>query len=46
MKQVIQEEKEMLVKLCKKYHLSIEQELKYKLFDDDIDRVVYVIKKY
>lgn len=46
MKQVIQEEREILVKLCKTYCLKIEKELKYKLFDDDIERVVYVIKKY
>ncbi len=46
MKQVIQEEREILVKLCKTYCLKIEKELKYKLFDDDIERVIYVIKKY
>lgn len=45
MKQVIDEEKKVLMGLCKKYHLSIEKELKYKLFDDDIERVIYVIKK-
>jgi hypothetical protein len=45
MKQVIEEEREVLKQLCKKYHLSIENELKYKLYEDDIERVIYVIKK-
>ena len=45
MKQVIEEEKEVLKQLCKKYHLSIEKEMKYKLYEDDIERVIYVIKK-
>ena len=45
MKQVIEEEKEVLKQLCKKYRLSIEKELKYKLYEDDIERVIYVIKK-
>ena len=45
MKQVIEEEKSVLKQLCKKYHLIIERELKYKLYEDDIDRVIYVIKK-
>ena len=45
MKQVIEEEKEVLKQLSKKYHLSIEKEMKYKLYEDDIERVIYVIKK-
>ena len=45
MKQVIDEEKEVLLNLCKKYHLTLEKELKYHLYDGDIDRVIYVIKK-
>jgi hypothetical protein len=45
MKQVIEEEKEVLKQLCKKYRLEIENELKYKLYEDDIERVIYVIKK-
>lgn len=39
------EEYEMLKKLCKKYKLRIEKKHKYKLFDEDIQRIIYLIKK-
>ncbi len=45
MKQEIAEERELLMELCKKYHLRLEQERKYQLFDGDISRVIYVLRK-
>ena len=45
MKQAIDEERDLLFKLCKKYHLRVEKEHLYKLFPDDIQRVIYVLKK-
>lgn len=45
MKQNIQEERELLLKLCKKYHLSLKSEIKYQLYEWDIDRIIYVIEK-
>ena len=45
MKQNIQEERELLLKLCKKYHLSLKDEIKYQLYEWDIDRIIYVIEK-
>jgi hypothetical protein len=45
MKQNIQEERELLLKLCKKYYLSLKSEIKYQLYEWDIDRIIYVIEK-
>ena len=45
MKQVIPEEKMLLQGLCPRFQLKIEQELKYQLFEGDIERVIYVLRK-
>lgn len=45
MKQEIAEERELLFQLCKRYHLILEQERKYQLFEWDIQRVIYVLRK-
>ena len=45
MKQVIPEEKRLLQDLCPRFQLKIEQELKYQLFEGDIERVIYVLRK-
>lgn len=45
MKQAIPEEKEILMDLCKKKNLSLIQEYYYTLYEGDIERVIYVIKK-
>lgn len=45
MKQEIGEEREFLLQLCKKYRLVLEQERKYQLFEWDIGRVIYVLRK-
>lgn len=45
MKQEIAEERELLLQLCKKYRLNLEQERKYQLFEGDIPRVIYVLRK-
>ena len=45
MKQKIEEERELLLSLCKKYKLSLQQEYEYQLFPEDIERVIYVLKK-
>ena len=45
MKQEITEERELLLELCKRYHLTLEQERKYQLFEGDITRVIYVLRK-
>ena len=45
MKQEIAEERELLLQLCKKYNLHLEQERKYQLFEGDIQRVIYVLRK-
>lgn len=45
MKQVIPEEKMLLQGLCPCFQLKIEQELKYQLFEGDIERVIYVLRK-
>lgn len=45
MKQEIAEERELLLTLCRKYHLVLEQEKKYQLFEGDIQRVIYVLRK-
>ncbi len=39
------EEDQLLKKLCKKYKLKIEKEFLYKLYKNDIQRVIYIIKK-
>ena len=44
-KQYDEEEKKILKKLCKQKKLSIIKEHNYKLFQWDIPRVIYIIKK-
>jgi 16S rRNA G527 N7-methylase RsmG len=38
-------EYQSLLNLCKKYKLDIKTQHKYKLFDWDIERVIYIIKR-
>lgn len=45
MKQVNGEEKEVLLDTAKKKNLALETEYNYKLFDWDIERVIYILKK-
>ncbi len=45
MKQQNDEEKQVLINEANKNKLALETEYKYKLFQDDIDRVIYVLKK-
>ena len=45
MKQVNDEEKKVLIDTAKKKNLVLENEHYYKLFDGDIDRVIYVLKR-
>lgn len=45
MKEVKPEERSLILNLCKKYHLLLEQEHYYQLFEWDIQRVIYVLKK-
>lgn len=45
MKQQNDEEKQVLINEAKKNKLALETEYKYKLFQDDINRVIYVLKK-
>lgn len=45
MKQVNKEEKEILLNIAKKKKLVLEKEYGYRLFDQDIDRVIYILKK-
>ena len=45
MKQVNDEEKKVLLNTAKKKKLVLEKEYQYKLFDWDIDRVIYILKK-
>jgi len=45
MKQKEDEERSLLLELCKKYHLSLEKEIEYSLFEEDIQRVIYVLRK-
>ena len=45
MKQVNNEEKEVLLNEAKKRKLILEAEYKYQLFDWDIERVIYVLRK-
>jgi len=45
MKQVNDEEKEVLLNEAKKKKLILEAEHKYQLFEWDIERVIYVLRK-
>ena len=45
MKQVNIEEKAVLLDIAKKKNLALETEHNYKLFDWDIERVIYILKK-
>lgn len=45
MKQVNDEEKKVLLEVAKKKNLVLEKEHRYNLFDWDIDRVIYILRK-
>ncbi len=45
MKQVNDKEKEVLLNTAKKKNLVLEKEYRYKLFEWDIDRVIYILRK-
>ena len=45
MKQVNNEERLVILNEIKKKNLTLETEHHYQLFDGDIDRVIYVLKK-
>ena len=45
MKQLNHEEKNVLLRESKKKKLTLETEYHYKLFEDDIERVIYILKK-
>lgn len=45
MKQANEEEKNVILSEAKRKNLVLETEYHYKLFDGDIDRVIYVLKK-
>ena len=45
MKQVNEEEKKVLLDVAKKKNLILEKEYEYQLFDGDISRVIYILKK-
>jgi len=45
MKQVNDEEREVLLDTAKQKNLVLEKEYSYKLFDWDIDRVIYILRK-
>ena len=45
MKQVNDEEKNIMLDIAKEKKLTFETEHRYKLFEDDIDRVIYILKK-
>ena len=45
MKQVNDEERKVLLNEAKKRNLALEQEYNYKLFDWDIDRIIYILKR-
>ena len=45
MKQVNEKEKEVLLKEAKKKNLTLETEHHYKLFEWDIDRVIYILRE-
>lgn len=45
MKQVNDEEKKILLNTAKKKKLVLEKEYNYKLFNEDIERVIYILSK-
>lgn len=45
MKQMNEEEKKVLLDTAKKKKLTLEKEHNYKLFDWDIERIIYILKK-
>ena len=45
MKRANDEEKKVLLDAAKKKKLALEKEIHYKLFEDDIDRVIYILRK-
>ena len=45
MKQVNNEERKVLLSTAKKKILTLETEYQYKLFDNDIDRVIYILMR-
>ena len=45
MKQANDEEKSIMLEITKKKNLTLKIEHHYKLFDDDIDRVIYILQK-
>lgn len=45
MKQKLPEEKQILLQICKDRHLSLVSELDYQLFEGDIQRVIYMVRK-
>ena len=45
MKQINHEERKVLLDTAKKKKLVLEKEYKYQLFDWDIERVIYILKK-
>lgn len=40
-----QQEYEDIIKNCKKYNLKLVQKHKYTLFEDDVQRILYILKK-
>ena len=45
MKQSNDEEKSIMLSLMKKKNMTLDTEHHYRLFEDDIDRVIYILKK-
>ena len=45
MKQVNDEEREVLLNVSKKKNIILEKEYRYNLFDWDIDRVIYILRR-
>jgi hypothetical protein len=45
MKQMNDEEREVLLNEAKKKKFILETEHKYQLFDDDIERIIYILRK-
>ena len=45
MKQVNDEEKNIMLNVMKRKKLTLQSEHHYKLFEDDIDRVIYILSK-
>ncbi len=44
-KQVDEEERQSLLKLCESMNLKLEKRHKYQLFEGDIERVIYIIRR-